>query len=160
MLTLSLLHSPIHSPFLPLPFSHLSPPSLHPFSPHLLLPRCIYMYLDHSNVQAPTYSLSLSPTVQGELPSSLLSVMVVRGEVRVVPVVESEHCEDATQGLWDNSLFLKEGDAGIIVSEASCSTCPLSLCLSVCLYTVHCVRVRRFWSHGGSRAMRKLKPAH
>ena len=132
MLTLSCIH----------PFTHLfSPPSL-PCLPSFIasiLPSLvvtymyIYMYFRSLKLSG-THILTLSPTVQGELPSFLLSVMVVRGEVRVVPVVESEHCEDATQGLWENSLFLKEGDAGIIVSEASLlasSTCPLSVCLYI-----------------------------
>ena len=51
-------------------------------------------------------------TLQNGLPSTLLNLIVVKGEVRVIPVtVEKEHCPEM-QRLWQTPLLLKEGDAG------------------------------------------------
>ena len=56
--------------------------------------------------------------LQGELPSTLLNVIVVKGEVKVVPVVSEEECHTESHEFWENPIFLTEGDAGKKYSQS------------------------------------------
>lgn len=51
--------------------------------------------------------------IQTDWPSTLLSLVVVKGEVRVIPVITVEKdCQRTFHGFWKNPILLKEGDAG------------------------------------------------
>ena len=49
--------------------------------------------------------------LQGDLPSTLLSLVVLNGEVRVVPV-RAEDCQGHPREFWEIPIFLTKGDAG------------------------------------------------
>ena len=55
-----------------------------------------------------------SPAIQNDdWPSTLLSLAVVKGEVRAIPVVaEDQDCHGMLHKYWESPILLKEGDAG------------------------------------------------
>lgn len=55
---------------------------------------------------------------QNGLLSTLLNLVVVTGEVVIIPVLmETEHCVIRTSRLWQDAVFLKEGDMVILDSR-------------------------------------------
>ena len=64
----------------------------------------------------PACTLHLYSTLQGELPSTLLNLAVVKGEVRVVPVAKEEDCQEEGFRFWENPILLKQGDAGYSIT--------------------------------------------